>query len=295
MTQQDFEKAPESYSEYEKWAHQGESPELPANTKPDAPVEATPDPEAETEPNSEAEDNDQEQPNKGKGGFQRRIDKLTAKVRELEGTLANSQRPVQQQPTGDAPPKPQSADKPKEGDFQTWEAYNDALLEWKLDERDRARAARYAREQAQQAEAKVHQDWSSRLEAFQKATPDFAEVVAEANVPLPPAMREAILTSEHGPEVAYHLAKHTDEAQRIAGLSPVAQVRELGRLEAQFVEKQQPDHTEKPKAARTPNPIKPVSAGTKDVPRLDGENTSYDEYERLRMAQLQRGLRFRGQ
>lgn len=294
MTPQDFDKAPEAFSEYEKWRGTPAA-EKPAETPSDAPEqEENPAPAAVTAPDSETEkEDDQEQPSSGKGGFQRRIDKLTAKVRALEGQLASNQRPPEQQPTGAAPPPPQAAGEPKEENFPTWKAYIEALTDYKLDQREQARAAEYTRHQAQQAEAKAHEDWSGRLEAFQKTAPDFAEVVAEANVPLPPAMREAIITSEHGPEVAYHLAKHLDEAQRIAGLSPVAQVRELGRLEAQFASAKVPDQPEKPKVAKTPNPIKPVTAGSKDVPRLDGD-IPYNEYERLRQAELQRNSRFRG-
>jgi hypothetical protein len=48
------------------------------------------------------------------------------------------------------------------------------------------------------------------------------------------AMREAIISSEDGPAVAYHLASNPDEARRIAALDPVSQIRALGRLEAKL-------------------------------------------------------------
>ena len=45
-------------------------------------------------------------------------------------------------------------------------------------------------------------------------------------------MADAIQDSDAGPALAYHLASHPDEAARIAALSPLGQVRALGRIEA---------------------------------------------------------------
>ena len=47
-------------------------------------------------------------------------------------------------------------------------------------------------------------------------------------------MADAIRTSEVGAAVAYHLASNPEEARRIAGLNPLAAIREIGRLEARF-------------------------------------------------------------
>jgi len=47
-------------------------------------------------------------------------------------------------------------------------------------------------------------------------------------------MAEAIMTSEHGPEVLNYLARNTAESRRIASLTPALQGREIGRLEAKF-------------------------------------------------------------
>src|SRR4029434_2460073 len=46
--------------------------------------------------------------------------------------------------------------------------------------------------------------------------------------------RRAIVESELGPQLLYHLATHTDEAERIAELPELRQIAELGKLETQL-------------------------------------------------------------
>jgi preprotein translocase subunit SecA len=61
-------------------------------------------------------------------------------------------------------------------------------------------------------------------------------------------LTDAILTSDRGPEVAYHLAKNPALAERLNRLSPIAAAREIGRIEA-ALEKSSPGTTRKPPPA----------------------------------------------
>lgn len=91
-----------------------------------------------------------------------------------------------------------------------------------------------AEEQAAQAKARSEADsWNAKLAKGAETRPDFIEVV-RGNWNCTEAMGRALLSSDVGAEVAYHLGKHPDEARRIAGLDPVSQVREIGRLEAKL-------------------------------------------------------------
>ena len=120
------------------------------------------------------------------------------------------------------------------------------------------------------------------MESFAAEHADFAEVVAEADMPLSPALQRGILSSEHGAAIAYHLAKHPDEAAQIAGMDPVDQLRALGRLEARFEKTPEPV---KPKATtKAPKPPSPVTGTSAAVPRIDGD-IEFAEYEKLRRAE----------
>ena len=66
-----------------------------------------------------------------------------------------------------------------------------------------------------------------------KTFPDYFEALA-GDWPCSAPMADAIRTSEDGAHVAYHLARNPDQARRIAGLEPLAQIREIGRLEARL-------------------------------------------------------------
>jgi hypothetical protein len=88
-------------------------------------------------------------------------------------------------------------------------------------------------------------------------------------------MAEAIIESEKGAEVLYHLGSHPDEAKRIAMLSPLAAARELGRIEARL-SMPAPRTTTK-----APPPVKPVGASDAGV-RKDPATMSQAEYEAWR-------------
>jgi hypothetical protein len=76
--------------------------------------------------------------------------------------------------------------------------------------------------------------FNQAAEALAEKTPDFYEVVGEdfgrvARV-CTQVMTDALLSSEAGPQLGYHLAKNPSEARRIAALPPLAQAMAIGEL-----------------------------------------------------------------
>jgi hypothetical protein len=298
--------APESedFAEYEAWRRareagdadeedtQSEAPARPAAESAEEADTSDQSPEGE---DSEPDEDEQaaEQPRR-KGGFQRRIDKLVREKRELEARLAALEQRLaggeHKPPAGEAadgtkqtPAASDHADgKPRPEDFDTYEAYTEALTDWKLEQRERQRAQ-------QEAERRVFDSWMARIEAARREHPDFDEVV-DSDVPVSEAMQRAILESDQGAEVAYWLGKHPEEAARIAKLSPIAAIREIGRIEASLAK---PSPSPKPKATvtRAPKPVSPVSGG-----KAGGSASVYDDslaedytaWERARRAELKR-------
>jgi hypothetical protein len=88
---------------------------------------------------------------------------------------------------------------------------------------------------ANASDAAVAKTWESSESAFKKEATDYDEVVGEfisAELPsLDQSAKRAILESDIGPKLLYHMAKNPDEAERIARLSPVRQVIEIGKME----------------------------------------------------------------
>ena len=74
--------------------------------------------------------------------------------------------------------------------------------------------------------------WASKQETVRKSIADYDEVMGGADTVVAPYITDAILTSDRGPEVAYHLAKNPALAEKLNRLSPIAAAREIGRIEA---------------------------------------------------------------
>jgi len=91
-------------------------------------------------------------------------------------------------------------------------------------------------------------------------------------------LAEQIFDMEKGPEVAYHLGAHLDEAERIFALSPVQRARELTKLEFQV-------EALKPKmVSGAPDPISPL--GNSETVQTDPDKMTADEWRIWRNKQV---------
>jgi hypothetical protein len=229
---------------------------LPEEVQPVAQDEA----ESTTAEKQEDSHDDDAEPKKVKGGFQRRIDELTRQREEerrekdrllslVERLSGNErQKPQETQPQGTA--------EPKREDFDDYEQYLEARAEFRavraLDARLQQQEAQRAQQAQQTEQHKQAATWNARLAEARSRLPDFDDVTS-ADVPITQNMSSAIMDSDKGAEVAYYLAKNPAEAARIAALSPIGQVREIGKLEDRVQAKPV-------KFSSAPDPIKPVGA-----------------------------------
>lgn len=131
---------------------------------------------------------------------------------------------------------PAEIKKPVPDDFDDYGAYVEALTDWKaevkvnekLDTRERRTA-----EERQQHERVTN--WATREEAARKAIPDYDEVMGRANsIPVAPHVVEQLLDADRGPEVAAHLARHPEIADKLNKMTPVQAAREIGKIEAKL-------------------------------------------------------------
>lgn len=107
----------------------------------------------------------------------------------------------------------------------------------------------------------AQQETNARVQAFVAAHPDYHEIVnAIDDVIFAPDVLRAIAEDDDGPAVAYHLAQHPDEARRIAALTPVAGVKEIGKLLSRVVAAPSGSVTPTPSTSKAKPLIKPVSA-----------------------------------
>jgi hypothetical protein len=178
---------------------------------------------------------------------------------ELEQRLAalEQQRQPQQAVNVDAEPQPSQ--------FSDAFEYAKALAEYSTEKALAERDRQVAMAREQEAQQKIIQSWAQKVQAAKAELPDFDDLVASSDVVVNNAVRDAILESDVGPRILYHLAENNDLAKKIAGLSPNAALREIGKLEARFEKTEQTAPVVRSKA---PTPIQPIRGGQgkADVP-----------------------------
>jgi len=137
--------------------------------------------------------------------------------------------------------------------FESVDAYAEALVAKKLEQRDQLRLQSEAIEQ-----------YHDREEEARGKYDDFEQVAYNPNIKITKVMAEAIHSSVSGPDVAYYLGSNAKEADRISRLAPLAQAREIGRLEA-LVAASPPVK----KTSSAPEPFTPVTARSSGSPSFD--------------------------
>jgi len=250
-------------------------------------------PEAATEGEKDGqstEDTQQEPKKKADGGFQRRINRLTADFRSTQAELERERQLRIEAETrlkapasaGDNEPKP-----PRLEDFRSYEEYERADRKFIADQATREAEKRFKAAEAEREARAIREAQAKRIseakDRFEKSAEqvsehyeDFAEVMDDMWRGRIEVIRRndavaqyLIEESDRGPELAYHLANNQADADRIGRLSPLAQVRELVKLEASLP---------KPNATATKAPPPPKQVGSRGGPDTkDPEKMSIEE------------------
>jgi hypothetical protein len=185
-----------------------------------------------------------------------------------------------------APKQEQSRDeKPRPDQFVDAFEYAEALADWSA-ENAVMRARQEDVEKKIQAErALVIEGWNKKLEATKAELPDFDDMVASSDVVVSDQVRDAILESDVGPRILYHLAENQDLAEKISKSSLITALREIGKLEAKF-EKTEPKEVKSvAQKSKAPAPISPIKAGSSDqVIITDTDKMTYSQYKAMRQA-----------
>jgi hypothetical protein len=201
---------------------------------------------------------------------------------ELEQRLVAMQQ--QQQPQQvvqyDAEPQPSQ--------FSDAFEYAKALAEFSTEKALAERDRQVAMAREQEAQQRIIQSWAQKVQAAKAEMPDFDDLVASSDVVVNNAVRDAILESDVGPKILYHLAENNDLAKKIASLNPNAALREIGKLEAKFEASPETKQTDPVVRSKAPAPIQPIRGGQgrADVPiSANGEfHGSYQAWKAARKA-----------
>jgi hypothetical protein len=214
--------------------------------------------------------------------------KEAAREREAREALENRIKELE----GKAEPKPVEENvKPQPSQFNDAFEYAEALAEWSADQallnRDKAEAERKEQESRQ----KLAESWKQREATIKADLPDYDDMIASAaDVTVSDVVRDAIIESDVGPRILYHLAENPELVETLNSSSPIKALREIGKLEARFEAKEAPKEAKteaetKPQVARSkaPAPLNPIkaSSATVDV-NVDSNGVYYGTYQQYK-------------
>ena len=252
------------------------------------PTEEPPATEVEVETPAEsgtAEEAETQKP-KAKGGFQKRIDRLTKSLREEQSKREELEKRLAEKPAAAASKEetPKPDERPKLADFNgDADKWFDARVEW-----DKKQAAKQAEEEERR---EVFDTYEVRKAEAAERHEDWEEIKAEleaGNYPISFPATNAIIESEIGPEIAYYLAKNPEELERINDITSALSVaREIGKIEAKL-SAQTSESPKKVIRTNAPKPITPVGGSTKRTVSIDDPNVSTEDYYEARKA-MRRG------
>ena len=259
------------------------------NSEPEAVVEQSEPEEAEAEAKQEGE-------RKQNPKLERRFSEIT-KQREEARKEAQQEREARQAlearlaalESNTQPKKVEFVDeKPQPSQFSDAFEYAEALAEYTADKRISEMKQQEAQAKEAEERQKVITQWTSKVEAAKQSLPDFDDIVASSDVVVNDDIRDAILESDVGPQILYHLAENDEVARKIAGLSPKQALREIGKLEARFEAKPEAEKPAPIVRSKAPAPIQPIRGGknTPDVP-LDSNGVFFGtaaQWKELRKA-----------
>jgi hypothetical protein len=283
----------------------------PAPAEPVAATEAEPDTVADQSGQENGEDDatatEEQKERKPNPKLERRFSEIT-KQREAAREEARLERQRREELEArlrdyEAKSNPQPAqaeaedlgEEPKPEQFSDMFEYAKALAEYtadkKLAERDQEERNRKA---AAEQEAKF-KAWADRVNAVKSEMPDFDDMVQSSDVRVSDPVRDAIMESDHGPRILYHLAENTELAKKLAEMSAVSAVREIGKIEARFERDSKASAPEvKPVVGKSkaPAPISPLRGAVNTVDAgLDADGNFHGTYQQWKAARAAKRIR----
>ena len=100
--------------------------------------------------------------------------------------------------------------------FETEQAFQEAMVDYRVDQRFKAREAEEAKTREAAAQDEVVQHARARIERAIELVPDFKEVTEAVDMAVPPHIAGYMQESELFGEMGYHFAKHPEVLEKLA-------------------------------------------------------------------------------
>ncbi len=212
--------------------------------------------------------------------------KSLQKQRNREGFAARTGQPVSEETPAAPAAAPEIGVLPKQEDFEDYEKFNEALIDFKVKQARTGWDAEAA-QKAAQGDANARQETLyAKLDEGTGRFDDFTEVVFDQTaVQITPMIVDLLADCEDPAGVAYYLAKNRVEGVKISRMIPTQAARAMLQIEQSLAANPNPDplKPETKKHSTAPDPIKPVGSTNKVT--KDQENMTQAEYNASREAE----------
>jgi hypothetical protein len=238
--------------------------------------------------NPQQEDTEKKPPHK-RNGFQRRISKfqnqidLLARENEIlrERISNQSKNPeIQQNNYSISAQQKIESGAPSIDQFTTYDDYIGALTEYKVEQKLIAR-------ERQQEEQKIQKTYESQIRDAEEKYEDFYDVIEDCDFgAIPMEAKQAILQSDIGADLSYHIAKNPEIWENLANMQGVRAAMYVGELAASVRQSKQGGKNSAPKKSTgAPPPLKPLTGSEVKSRNISDADIPYEEYVQLRMKQ----------
>jgi hypothetical protein len=234
-----------------------------------------------SEQDTETPDAEKEAPAAEKTFTQKELDEILQKrlaksEARAERRAKEAYREALEAVTRTQPVQRQTSNEPTRDQFASDAEWIDAKVEYKLQQRDTAKA----QDATRQSQAEL---WKKTEDIYAKA-----EKVAGFDresfdeLPLTKSIAAVLIESDVAPQLMAYMSANPEEVERIAKLSDARQAVELGKLEVKL--------QQSPKTTKASPPISPVS-GSRGGTSLDLSSADFASYKAMRAKQGARWAR----
>ena len=216
--------------------------------------------------------------------FGRRLDKAYRERAEAQARADFLEKQVNELRQSAPPQKVEGEPTLAQFDYDP-EKYATAKAEFAKSQALKELEAKQREQVSQSFQTELVSKWEEKVDKSLDKYDDYQEVVGELK-PVSPLI-VAIMDAENGPDIAYYLGKHLDEAKRLAALPHVSQIREIGRLEAKLSLAPAKPIT----PSKAPPPITPVTGAASTATDVPSDDDDLKTWMRKRQKQVH-GKRF---
>jgi myosin heavy subunit len=170
--------------------------------------------------------------------MEKRLARKTAATKALEEKVRTLETQLQ------SVPKQVADDEPTLEQFQTFDEFEKAVIEYKANKLAEQRLKETKQKELQELQTRKMQeqkrDFETKESKFRERQPDYDDVVARASEALGDlkqrgakveALTNAILEFDNAPEMLYHVGKDDGVLEDLVQLSPIGIMRELVKME----------------------------------------------------------------